>query len=173
LKKADLVHIGKVLRSQGKEGHLKIRLHVEEPAGLTLTKVYLGRAGGPEEYEVESLRLDRNSHFLKLKSVDMQVRADELAGLDIYIPEASFRPLSGGRFYDFELIGCRVVTVHGTEVGTVSGVLSPGGADLLVVARGTEEYYVPFVKAICLRVDVAGREILIDPPDGLLELNEI
>jgi 16S rRNA processing protein RimM len=173
LKKADLVHIGKVLRSQGKEGYLKIRLHVEEPAGLTLRMVCLARAGGFEEYEVESLRLDRNSHFLKLKGVDALARADELAGLDIYIPEASFRPLSEGRFYDFQLIGCRVVTVGGMDVGTVSGVLSPGGADLLVVARGTEEYYVPFVKTICRRVDPAGKEILIDPPDGLLELNEI
>jgi 16S rRNA processing protein RimM len=173
LKKADLVHIGKVLRSQGKEGHLKIRLHLKELAGLTLTKVCLARAGGFEEYEVESLGLDRNSHFLKLKGVDTLPRSDELAGLDIYIPEASFRPLPGGRFYDFELIGSRVVTVGGTEVGTVSGVLSPGGADILVVVRGNEEYYIPFVEAICRRVDPAGKEILIDPPDGLLELNEI
>ena len=47
------------------------------------------------------------------------------------------------------------------------------GANVLVVARGDDEIFVPFAEPICLRVDPADRVIVIDPPDGLLELNEI
>jgi 16S rRNA processing protein RimM len=173
LKKADLVRIGKVLRSQGKEGRLKIRLHEKGLPGLALSKVYLGGSGGFEEHDVESFELDRNSYFLKLKGIDTLAQSDGLAGREVFIPEESFRPLEGGRFYDFQVIGCRVVTADGNELGTVRGILPAGGQDLLIVARGDKEFYVPFAEAICRRVDPLKGEIVIDPPDGLLDLNEI
>ncbi len=173
MKKVDLVGIGRILRSQGKEGRLKVRLHETGLPGTALAKVYLGRPGGFEEYEVESFELDRNSYFLKLKGIDALAQSDGLAGLDVFIPEASFRPLGNGCYYDFQVIGCRVVRGDGTEVGTVRGILPAGGSNLLVVARGEKEYYIPFTEPICLRVDPAKREIVIDPPAGLLELNEI
>ena len=173
MKKVDLVRIGKILRSQGKEGRLKVRLHETWLPGMALTEVYLGRTGGFEEYEVESFELDRNSYFLKLKGISTLAQADGLAGLDVFIPEASFQPLDNGCYYDFQVIGCRVVTGDGTEVGTVRGILPAGGSNLLVVARGEKEYYIPFTEPICRRVDPEKREIVIDPPAGLLELNEI
>ena len=173
MKKADLVRLGKVLRSQGREGRLKVRLREEALPGLDLKTVVLGGPGGFEEYEVESLELDRNSHFLKLKGVDTLAQSDALAGRDVYIQEAAFPPLEGGRYYDFQVLGSRVVTSDGTEVGTVHGILPAGGQDLLVIARGDKECYVPFVEAICRRIDPVKREIVIDPPDGLLDLNEI
>jgi len=173
LKKADLVRIGKVLRSQGREGHLKVRLHEHGLSGLTLKKVFLGGPGGFEEYDVESFELDRNSYFLKIKGIDTLAQSDALAGRDVYIPEESFGPPEGGRFYDFQLIGSRVVTADGTEVGIVRGILPAGSSNLLVVARGEKEYYIPFVEPICRRIDPEKQQIVIDPPDGLLELNEI
>jgi ribosomal 30S subunit maturation factor RimM len=41
------------------------------------------------------------------------------------------------------------------------------------VAREGRELFVPFTEAICVEVDPEARVIVIDPPDGLLELNEI
>ena len=139
MKKADLVRIGKVLRSQGREGHLKVRLLEKGLAGPTLSKVYLERSGGFEEYEIESFELDRSSYFLKLKGIDSLTQSDGLAGLEVFVPEESFRPLKAGFFYDFQVIGSRVVTGDGTEVGTVRGILSAGGPDGLIVARGEKE----------------------------------
>ena len=173
MKKADLVRLGRVLRSQGGEGHLKVRLAERGLPGLDLKRVVLEGPGGFEAHDVESFALDRNSYFLKLKDVDTLAQADALAGRDVYVPESSFRPLEAGRYYDFQVIGSRVVTGGGTEVGTVRGVLDAGGQEVLVVARGGQEFYVPFVEAICRRIDPEKREIVIEPPDGLLDLNEI
>jgi ribosomal 30S subunit maturation factor RimM len=47
--------------------------------------------------------------------------------------------------------------------------LTTGVPVLVVAARG--EVLVPFVDAICRRVDPATRVIEIDPPDGLIEPN--
>jgi 16S rRNA processing protein RimM len=173
LKKAELVLLGKVLRSQGRDGTVKLRLHERGLRGFSCATVYLRKADGFESQTVESLTLDRNAHFLKLKGIDTLAQADALAGLEVYIAEADFRPLDGGRLYEFQVIGCRVATREGVEVGEVAGVLPAGGPVLLVVKRGDREVYVPFTEAICVRVDPEAKEILIDPPDGLLELNEI
>ena len=173
MKKADLVVLGKILRSQGREGLLKLRLKEKGLSGFSCATVYIPRADGFEAFPVESLTLDRNAHFLKLKGIDTLAQADALAGLEVFVVEADFRALERNRFYDFQLIASRVVTRDGVEVGEVAGILPAGGQVLLVVRRGDKEVYVPFTESICLKVDPEAKEILIDPPDGLLELNEI
>ncbi len=173
MKRADLVALGRVARSQGRDGRIKLRLNEKGPTGFVGRTVYMERDHDLRPYEVESLTLDRNAYFLKLKGVDTLEAADALAGREIYAAESDFRGLGGDRFYDFQIIGCRVRTQGGAEVGTVAAVLAAGGPALLVVRRGDEDVYVPFIEAICVKVDPEAREVVIDPPDGLLDLNEI
>jgi len=173
LKNNDLVALGKILRSQGRDGHLKLRLNEKGLPGSDCATIYLRRADGFEAFAVESLTLDRSAYFLKLKGIDTLAGADALVGLDVFVAEADFRRLERGLFYDFEVIGCRVVTRDGAEVGEVAGILPAAGQVLLVVRRGEGQIYVPFTETICVKIDPEAKEILIDPPDGLLELNEI
>lgn len=64
-----------------------------------------------------------------------------------------------------ELVGAAVVLTDGTEVGTVESVMGNPASDLLVLASGT------LVPVVFVTEHSAGR-VIIDPPDGLLELNE-
>jgi 16S rRNA processing protein RimM len=173
LKRSDLVALGRIVRSQGRDGRVKLRLNEKGSTGFGGRTVYLGQDSGFEAVEVESLTLDRNAYILKLKDVDTLAAADALAGREIFATETDFRKLGGDRFYDFQIIGSRVLTRTGTEVGAVAAVVSAGGPVLLVVRRGDEDVYVPFTETICVRVDPEAREVVIDPPDGLLDLNEI
>jgi 16S rRNA processing protein RimM len=173
LKSPDLVALGKVVRSQGNDGRLKLRLNEKGPTGFVGTKVYFRREDGFEAFDVESLTLDRNAYILKLKGIDSLAAADALAGRDVSAAESDFRGLGEDRFYDFEVIGSRVLTRDGTEVGKVDAILAAGGPILLVVRQGDREMYIPFTEAICVKVDTVAGEVVIDPPDGLLDLNEI
>jgi 16S rRNA processing protein RimM len=173
LKKADLVALGRIVRSQGRDGTVKLRLKEKGPLGLDVGTVYIERADGVEAFAVESLARDRNAPFLKLKGIDTLAGADALAGCDVFAAASDFRRLEPDRFYDFQVLGSRVATRDGTEVGEVAGILEAGGPVLLVVRRGHREVYVPFTEGICVKVDPEAGEIVIDPPDGLLELNEI
>jgi len=64
-----------------------------------------------------------------------------------------------------------VETTDGRLVGRVDRVDLATGTPILVVAGATSEVLVPLAEAICRRVDVPARLIVIDPPPGLLELN--
>lgn len=173
MKKADLVALGKVVRSQGRDGRIKLRLHEKGPTRFGGPKVFIRRGEEFVAYDVESLVLDRNAYILKLRGVDTLAAADALAGRDIYAAEADFRRPERDAFYDFDLLGSRVRTRDGREIGEVVSILAAGGPVLLVVRRGRDDVYVPFTEAICVHVDPDAREVVIDPPDGLLDLNEI
>ena len=108
-----------------------------------------------------------------MKGIDTLERADALAGSEIYIPEEGFGPLEDGYYYHFQIIGSAVVTKDGESVGTVKSLLPAGDRTLLVVERGGREVLIPFTRAICIDVDTRRREIRVDLPNGLLDLNEI
>ena len=135
--------------------------------------MYIESCGGLEPFAVESFERDRNAPFLKLRGIDSLAAADALVGHDVLVEAGVFRQLEPDRFYDFEVLGRRVVTRDGTAVGEVAGILETGGPVLLVVRRGDREVYIPFAEGILVKVDPEAGEIVIDPPDGLLELNEI
>lgn len=87
--------------------------------------------------------------------------------------EPDFLPPEKGCVYAFQVIGSSVVTVEGQRVGEVTAVLPAGDGELLVVSGPGTEVYIPFRGAICVAFDPGRREIVIDPPEGLLDLNEI
>lgn len=152
---------------------MKIRLKEKGTPELELGTVYVEKDGGLEAFAVESFARDRNSHHLKLKGIDTLASADALAGRELFVEAGAFRRLEPDRFYDFEVLGRRVVTREGTEVGEVAGILETGGPALLVVRRGEREVYVPLAEGILVGFDRGSGPVVIDPPDGLLELNEI
>jgi 16S rRNA processing protein RimM len=69
------------------------------------------------------------------------------------------------------LIGCRVETTSGAAVGVVTDVEGTMAGSRLVVDRGGNEVLIPLASHICPEIDPAGKRIVIDPPDGLLDVN--
>ena len=76
-------------------------------------------------------------------------------------------------FYDHELEGLRMVCADGTPVGKVSEVLHTAAGELLAVRADADgrEVLVPFVSAIVTSISREDATIVIDPPDGLLDLS--
>jgi len=98
--------------------------------------------------------------------------AEALRGAALWIRERERAPLAPGRFYHSDLEGCQVETTAGAVVGHVARVdTSGGGVPLLVVEGPMGEVLVPLADAICRVIEPAARRIVIEPPEGLLELN--
>jgi 16S rRNA processing protein RimM len=168
-----LVSVGRILRSHDKRGEVKLRLFDLDNLDLAgVEKVFIGRAGRAQEFRVESVRPCGNDFILKLAGVDSLSQADRLIDQDVMVAESALSALEAGRFYIFELVGCRVVTLTGDDVGAVSDVLLLGASSLLVVNRRGKEALIPFHESFCKEVDLAAKEIRVDLPAGLLDLNE-
>jgi 16S rRNA processing protein RimM len=169
-----LINVGRIIRSQGKTGELRLRFHhisLRDCSGLK--SVFIGKEETLREYKVESLVPRGKDFVLKLEGVDSLSQADSLAGLDVHLPEESLRKRGEGEFYLFQLIGCSVIGRDGRRIGRVRDVHSVGAGELLQVESEGKEILIPFHKTICTGVDVDAKEIRLDPPDGLLDVNEI
>jgi len=80
--------------------------------------------------------------------------------------------LEEDEYYDWQLVGCQVVTVAGRELGCVREVLHTGAAPVLIIeaAATKREHLIPLAASICVEIDVAAKLIRVDPPEGLIEL---
>ena len=94
-------------------------------------------------------------------------------GQECMLPEEDLSRLEEDKYYLFQLVGSSVFTESKKRVGVVSDVLFIKDNDLLVIERGGKEILIPFTVAICVSVNLEKREIVIRPPEGLLDLNEI
>ena len=168
------------LRLRGAAGRLTATL---VPGGIdqfqSRTWVLVGRTSGPQaRHEVEDYAIYGRKVILKLRGVDTASQAAMLVGQDILIPCNGLVDLPEGAYYIFELVGLRVKTRDGRELGTVRAVLETGGTPLLAIAAGGRpgdgkdrgEILLPAARSICTIIDPASGSITVDPPDGLLEL---
>jgi 16S rRNA processing protein RimM len=106
------------------------------------------------------------------EGIDEVDAAAALAGLELRVPVAWLTPLPAGVYYRHDLVGCAVETRDGGSVGVVVDVEGSMTGSRLVVKTGRGETLVPLADTICTTIDPHGKRIIIDPPEGLLELNE-
>jgi 16S rRNA processing protein RimM len=172
LKRAEWQAVGRVQRTEGQGGALKVRLYPGISLG-SVRSVRLERRGEEEVLAVESARTGGRSLILKIKGIDSRDGAEALTGQELKVPGDSLLPAGEGFFYPGQLLGCRVLTRNGADLGEVKAVIPVGESGLLVVGRGEEEVLIPLARDICYEIDPAGGRIRIDPPEGLLNLNEI
>jgi 16S rRNA processing protein RimM len=175
-----MVTVGRIIRPHGNRGHVVVNPEsdfAEErfKVGETFRVRAIGHdeadgAGESRSVTVTASRHHEGRWIVGFEGVSTIDDAETLRGQELCIPEDELRALGPNAFYVHHLVGCEVRTVAGKRVGVVNRVdLATGIPVLVVLGRG--EVLVPFVDAICRRVDPAARVIEIDPPDGLIELN--
>ena len=96
-----------------------------------------------------------------------------MVGEEVFLPEKELQDLEKGSYYLYQLIGCSVATKNGDRIGVVANILSISESELLVVSSRRKDILIPFVSEICIQMNIDKKEIIIDPPEGLLDLNEI
>lgn len=167
------------LRLRGAGGRLTGRLvesGIDQLQGRSW--VLVGRLPAPpRRLTIESYNVYGRNVVLKFQGIDDAGAASQLVGQDILIPCNGLVDLPEGSYYIFQLVGLRVRTREGREIGTVKDIVQTGGTPLLVVTpRGAdasvvgEEILLPVARSICTTIDVAAGCITVEPPEGLLEL---
>jgi len=61
------------------------------------------------------------------------------------IPESQLMPLPDGVYYQFQIIGLKVVTTSGQLLGKISQVLDTAGNDVYVIQSDKKEILIPAV----------------------------
>ena len=138
-------------------------------------EVYLfgpeGAAGAARPIGLESVWEHRGRLVFKFRGVDSISEAEPLQGAEVRLPRSERAPLAEGEFYQSDLIGCEVVErSSGERLGAVVDWVEHGGPLLIEVRGPGKPILIPFVRAICVDIDVPGRRITVELPEGLKDL---
>ena len=171
------LRVAQIVRPQGRGGEVLDELLTDLPERFSESpRVWLraGENAPVREAAVESWRLHGGRLVLKLAGVDSIEDAEALRGDEAVVPWAERRALAEDEVYAAELAGCALVdALTSAAVGTITDVeQNLGAGTLLVVERfGGGELLVPFVKAYAPRWDLEARVLMMELPDGLLDLD--
>ena len=169
---SELVVIARAVRPRGLKGEIVAELLTDFPERFEdVDELILVSPQGERALKrLEDYWFQNDRVILKLSGYDDVDAAKELVGFEFAVPESERVPLPADHYYDWELEGCTVKV--GTEIiGQVNSVLKTGGAEILVVTdNGGKERLIPLADSIVVEVDPERKTIVIDPPEGLLDL---
>jgi len=170
----DMVLVGRIARPHGLKGHVVVNPDTDfvEDRFAAGTTFWTRTASGDAQLAVATARVHGGYPIVRFAGCERIEDAERLAGLELRVPEETLQPLAAGTYYQHQLAGCEVVDTAGANIGRVSRVEGGAGSMRLVIEGTRGEVQVPLADAICRDIDVAARRIVIDPPEGLLELNE-
>jgi 16S rRNA processing protein RimM len=160
-----LVVIGQVAKPFGIKGEVKIASYVEDMEVFERSRVLVL---GQIPYNVVSIRFHKAAVLATLERVDTPEAAAELAGMLVKTAADNLPPKGEDEYYWFELIGMRVATVQGRDLGTITRITPTGANDVLHVEGPTGEVLLPWIEEVVVEVNTESKVVIVDPLEGLV-----
>ncbi len=150
--------VGVVVKAHGLRGEVRVRgFSVEAPHLQAGRWVHLEG----KRKRVRASRWDRDVWLLSLSGVGTREEAEALRGSLLEVADAEVERVDEASYFVHELVGLRVVTVEGVELGVLREVLQPGANDVYVVEGPEGELLLPAIGEVVERVDVAGGVVVV------------
>lgn len=170
--------VGHLARAHGIHGELYVWPLTDHPEG-TFTPGVVLRLGDRQAREpdpdlpplrIATARPFRDGWLVAFGGVESRSEAEALRGRYLMRAMAEVAPLEEGEIFYHQLLGSEVYTVDGTFLGRVSEVYELAPSDLLEVRGEGRMYMIPFRAEVVVEVDAEGGRVVVNPPDGLLDL---
>jgi len=162
--------VGVIGRPHGVRGEVAVELRTDEPERRFAPGQVLRDEGGTRAFTVQSARDHSGRLLVKFAEVTSRDAAEALRATSLVaVVEPDERPLEPEEFYDRQLIGLRVRSLDGAEVGTVGSVLHLPTQDVLEVKVADGTRLVPFVAALVPEIDLEAGFLTVADVAGLLD----
>ena len=167
--------IGEIVAPQGLKGDIRIKPNSDFPERFTKPgKRWIQKANElPTEIQLKkgSIIPGKSIYVISVEGISNRNSAEKIIGWNLLIPVDSRPNLRNDEYHYFDLIGLEVRRgTKKTLIGYVTDLIK-GGNDLLEIelVEG-KKVLVPFVKEIVPEIEIKKKWLLINPPNGLLEL---
>ena len=160
--------VGRIGRAHGVLGEATIEVQTDDPdirfqVGNKLT------LDDGRELTIRSSRWHNQILLLAFDGVADRNQIEELRD-QLISSDVDLGLLAPGEYHFQQLIGCEVFQQNGELIGTVDEILKSPGQDLLSVSRSGAQVLIPMVKQIIIEIDVLAKKIVVNPPEGLLDV---
>jgi tRNA (guanine37-N1)-methyltransferase len=173
----DRIALAILRKAHGVRGEASVESWSDDPNRFddlkTLTLV------SPDEREtrvvtIESIREHQGRLLLKFKGIESPEEVALLRNWTIEVPIDQAKELGADEYYLHDLAGMTLVDREGVVRGKVREAYEGGGGILLDIERPNgRRYDLPFAAGICVEVDLAKKQIVVELPDGIEDLDRV
>lgn len=172
MRKEDCFYLGKIVRKHSFKGEVVVKLDTDEPElyrNMESVFVELGNNLVPFFIEKSSLHKGNQLRVL-FEDLYTEEEADSILKSDIYLPLDMLPTLSGNKFYYHEVIGFTIEDVHFGKVGEIVHINDAAAQPLFEIDRDGKEVFIPMIDDFIKKVDRKNNTILVETPEGLIDL---
>jgi 16S rRNA processing protein RimM len=167
----DCFRIGSILKTKGLKGELHIYTDFEGLESIKFNTIFLDITGKLVPYFVSSIKyLQKNAAYLVLEDVETIEKASLLIKKNIYLPNKLKPKKKKSEFTLMDLVGFTVIDENEGELGEVTDVHEYPKQFIASVNYKNCEVLFPLNEATIKSIDVVKNIVLVDLPDGLLDV---
>jgi 16S rRNA processing protein RimM len=169
-REAELLKIGVVTGVHGLRGDLKVRPLSEGSSTLLgAREIFLASEGKePAGYVPTRTKVHKGNVLMQLQGLDHIEAVQPLVGSDVLVPFSELEELPQGEYYWFDLEGLAVEDQSRGKLGTLVDLFSTLAHDIYVVQGAKGEILIPAIGDFILEIDLVGRRMIVDLPEGLV-----
>ncbi len=166
-------NVGKIVNTHGIRGEVRVLSRTDFPEERFAVGNKLGlftpEAKKPLMVKIASHRVHKNFDLLTFEGYPTINDVEPFKESYLRVPEHDLGDLEEGAFYHHEILGCRVFSEEGSEIGTVTEILETGANDVWEVTppKG-KKHYIPYIEDVVKVIDIEEKKITIEVLDGLL-----
>ncbi len=163
--------VGRIGKAHGVRGEVSVDVRTDDPERRFVVGSRLDSDPDRGALEILSVRPHHGRLLVAFAGVADRNAAEALRGTMLVVDSSTTGEAGPGEYWSHELVGLRVELADATVLGELAEVVHTPGADLLAIRRTDGgEVLIPFVAAMVPTVDIAAGRVVVDPPDGLLDL---
>jgi 16S rRNA processing protein RimM len=170
--------VGHVRKPHGIKGEVFVSSLTDHPDGTFVDGVVVTLDDADSEtpstaapaLSIASAHPHKDGYLVRFVGVETRSAAEALQGRYLHRPVEELEPLAEGEVFYHQLLGMAVETTDGARLGEVVEVYELTPSDMLDVRGAGKEHMIPFREGVVIEVDHHRRRLVIDPPEGLLDL---
>ena len=160
------------MRKYSFHGELLIKLDTDQPELYeNLEAVFIDYRNTFIPFFIESSQLHKSDLLrVQFEDVHTEAEADSLLKSDVYLPLEFLPKLEGNKFYFHEVIGFSIEDVNFGKVGIIKGVNDSTAQALFEIEKDGKEILIPVNDQFIVKVDRTKKTVIVDTPEGLIDL---
>jgi 16S rRNA processing protein RimM len=163
------VSVGRVARAHGIRGEVVVQRFGEAKEVLARGAEVECKKGNHEfTLTVAEARPHKKNWIVSFEGMASRTEAETLAGALLFVDSGALPALPEGTYYNYQLLGLKVVDAEGEVLGRVEGILDTAGHDIYVVTGERGEVLLPAIPQVIREVDLDDGEIRVDLIPGLI-----
>lgn len=172
MKKEDCFYLGKIVKKYSFKGEVLAKLDTDQPELYeNLDAIFLELRNNLVPFFVERSQLHKSELLrLKFEDVDSEADADSIMKSNLFLPLELLPKLEGNKFYFHEVINFTIEDVNFGTVGTIKAINDSTAQALFEVDRNGTEILIPMNDEFIVKVDRKTKTILVETPEGLIDL---